>query len=188
MQITASNAWKLLNEDRSQLPSNEWYYVSSTFWPGATEGRVVNVGAAQVNDSDTKSRTKVIILTSDIHEAMSSSERSANGYAPVKITLVQRPFTFRVNGKTSGQLNTMVIPAYKKSFADAIRIESDGNWQIAECPSWIHPSSTYGTSDTNLALNPDINLDTQSRSAGTVKVNCLWEGNIRSSINVSVSQ
>lgn len=188
MRITASNAWKLLNEDRSQLPSNEWYYVSSTFWPGATEGRVVNVGAAQVNDSDTKSRTKVIILTSDIHEAMSSSERSANGYAPVKITLVQRPFTFRVNGKTSGQLNTMVIPAYKKSFADAIRIESDGNWQIAECPSWIHPSSTYGTSDTNLALNPDINLDTQSRSAGTVKVNCLWEGSIRSSINVSVSQ
>lgn len=186
MSVSASNAWTLKDSNNAALVTDSWYALSRTHSDYATSGQIVEVGAAQQNPSETADRQLTVLLTSDIHEAMSTSEKSKWGYEPVKISLRQRPFTFRVNGKAAGEANSMSLPAYMESFTDFLDIDCDADWTIVSAPSWTAPDSYGGSTDRDVLLRPDINLETTSRT-GTFEIRCVWGDNVRT-INVSVSQ
>ena len=186
MLVTVDGPWTLKQTDGSPLVDTDWYAVSSTHSDDRSVNQTIRVGAAMKNPSETADRTFTMLLTSDIHEGMSASDKSKYGYDPIRIILRQRPFTFLVNGKQAGAANQMTIPAYKVTFTDFLNIDCDADWTIEQAPSWIHPSRTSGSTDWDDLLNPDINLEKTSRN-GTVVVKCVWDDNVRT-IEVDLTQ
>lgn len=186
LSVSASNAWTLKQVDGASLEDTEWYAVSSVHSSNASYNQEIAVGAAQENPSETDSRSFTMMLTSDIHEAMTDSEKAKWAYEPVPITLRQRPFTFRVNGKATGETATMTIPAYKVSFSDYLDIDCDGSWTIDSWPGWTSPAQQSDDTDRNVPLSPKINLEKTARS-GVVVVSCLWNGTPHS-IQVELTQ
>ena len=184
--VTASNAWTLTNTDGSPLSETGWYAISSVHGDGPSHEELLSVGAAQKNPSETEGRSFTMLLTSDVHEALTVSEKNRWAYEPVRISIRQRPFTFRINGKIAGETNAMTIPAYKLSFLDFLDIDSDASWTIESVPAWIHPDYSGSDTDRDVLLRPDINLEKTSRT-GTVSVKCTWDDNVRT-INVKVTQ
>ena len=186
LRLTTSNSWKFTQTNGSPLVDSDWYTVDVKQGAGATTNRLIRVGATSQNPSETSPRNFTMLLTSDLHEAMSSAEKNKWGYAPVRISIGQRPFTFKVNGKAAGASNVMTIHAYEPDFTDYLDVDCDAEWRITERPAWIHPNYTSSTTDQDVLLQPDLNL-VKSERTGQVKVQCTWGGNTRI-ITVDIKQ
>ena len=186
LRLTTSNSWKLTQTNGSPLVDSDWYTVDVKQGAGATTNRLIRVGAASQNPSESTARTFTMLLTSDLHEAMSSTEKKRWGYAPVRISIRQRPFTFKVNGKAAGASNVMTIHAYERNFSDYLDVDCDTDWKITNHPSWIHPDYLSSTTDKDVLLRPDVNLVKSDRT-GQVKVQCTWGGKTRV-ISIDIKQ
>ena len=194
IQVTSSGPWKICTRDGDSyrpIDTSDWIEldVESGNKDAMDEAvSMVQVGARIINP-DNQSRSQKLYLLSELHEALPLNERY--GYEPREVTIVQRRFTFRVNG--ADEASTLNVPAYMQSFDTKLQIESDGNWRIVSCPEWLSPSVmeadlSQGDVNLNVALNPLVYSDLNNSRSGKVSVTCSYPGRSDVTIDVDVVQ
>jgi len=184
LKVTSSGPWHLEK-------TNSWIHTEKERGnanPGDNSVTEFSVGAEEANPSD-QSRSATLYFISDLHEELPASERE--DYKRQVVTLVQRRFTFMVNDVEGN--STMVIPAYRKSFDSALKIQSDGNWRINSCPDWMNPaeksaSISGGDVNRNVLLNPNVYGDKTSARTGIVSVTCSYPGRPDITREITVEQ
>lgn len=178
LRVNASNSWTFKQSDGSALVDTDWYALTDSHGDGPASDFWVGVGAAVQNPSETVDRSMTMLLTSDIHESMSASEKVKWAYEPVRVAIRQRHFSFLVNNKGTGESISVSIPAYKVDFTDYLDIDCDASWTFENIPSWIHPTMAESDTDQDVLLRPDINLEKSTRT-GRIDVKCVWGQNVR---------
>ena len=197
LNISSSGPWRLcIKEGDVFKPVSEssgtWVNVSSDNGNALATDNTdsqITFGATSPNPYDNADRQTTLYLQSLLHEQLPESQRA--DYAPVEIPIVQRRFTFKVNS-VEGDSNYPVV-AYKPSFDDVLPIESDGNWEITEWPSWLNPSPTSaylsdGDVNKSVALNPSVYSNLSEARNGVMKIKCTFPGRNNLEYTIRVEQ